>query len=144
MWRSRYDIRNDDTTIAVWDGRSWTSGGSFDLDGRSYRIRANGWGTRYTMTDDREAVVAEAERVGRKQWQVHAGGRSYDFVRDSFWRGSDEQLMDGDTVVGRIRKTSSWRGDVAAELPGLPVPVQIFVLGVVLTNWNNQAAAAAS
>ncbi|MFC7528242.1 hypothetical protein [Actinoplanes sp. GCM10030250] len=142
MWRSRYEICNADTVIAVWDGKSWTSGGDFVLDGRTYKIRANGWGTKYSMTDDRETVVAEAERVGRKQWRVHAGGRTFEFVRDSIWRGGDEQLMDGETVVGRIRRTSTWRGDVAADLPGLPVPVQIFVLGVVITNWNNQAAAA--
>ncbi|MBG0562795.1 hypothetical protein [Actinoplanes aureus] len=143
MWRNRYEISNDATPIAVWDGNSWTSGGRFELDGHAYRIGANGWGTRYTMTDSRDAVLAEAERVGRKQWRVHAGGRTYEFKRDSLWRGSDEQLMDGETVIGRIKRTSAWRGDVAAELPGLPLPVQIFVLGVVVTNWNNQAAAAA-
>jgi hypothetical protein len=143
MWRSRYEIENDGTVLTEWEGNSWSIGGHFDLGGRAYRIRANGWGTRYTMTDDAELVHAEAERVGRKQWKVHAGGRSFDFRRDSLWRGGDEQLMEGDTVVGRIKRTSAWRGDVAADLPGLPLPVQIFVLGVVITNWNAQAAAAA-
>ncbi len=42
-----------------------------------------------------------------------------------------------------MRRTSAWRGDVAADLPGLPLPVQVFVLGVVITMWDAQAAAAA-
>jgi len=43
--------------------------------------------------------------------------------------------------VGSVRRTSFWRGDVAADLPGLPLPVQIFVVGVVITMWEQQAAA---
>jgi len=37
-----------------------------------------------------------------------------------------------------------WRSDAEAELPGLPMPVQVFVLAVALTTWDAQAAAPAS
>jgi hypothetical protein len=36
-----------------------------------------------------------------------------------------------------------WRGDVAADLPGLPPAVQIFVLAVVLTMWDWSSGGAA-
>ncbi|MEU4420576.1 hypothetical protein AB0F81_08110 [Actinoplanes sp. NPDC024001] len=143
MWKTRYEISDGDTVVTVWDGNSWSIGGHFELDGHAYRVKANGWGSRYTMTDRHDRVVAEAERVYRKQWKVHAGGRTFEFKRDSVWRGGDEQLMDGDTVVGTVKRTSTWRGEFAADLPGLPPAVQVFVLGVVLTNYNAQAAAAA-
>lgn len=143
MWKSRYEISDGDTPITVWEGANWSIGGQFELDGHQYRVRANGWGTRYKMTDERDMVVAETERAGRKHWKVVTGGRTYEFTRDSIMRGSAEQLMDGDTVVGRVRRTSSWRGDFDAELPGLPLPVQIFVLCLIITNWNAAAAAAA-
>jgi hypothetical protein len=37
-----------------------------------------------------------------------------------------------------------WRGDAVADLPGLPPPVQVFVLAVVLSMWDAQAAAASA
>jgi hypothetical protein len=46
--------------------------------------------------------------------------------------------------VGSVRRTSFWRREIVADLPGLPLPVQIFVLGVVITMWDAQAAAASS
>ncbi|MDX6366615.1 MAG: hypothetical protein QOK30_1691 [Nocardioidaceae bacterium] len=36
-----------------------------------------------------------------------------------------------------------WRTDDVADLPGLPLPVQIFVLAVVLTVWNESNASTA-
>ena len=46
------------------------------------------------------------------------------------------------TAVGFVKRTSIWTSDAMADLPGLPVPVQIFVLTVVLTKWDAEAAAA--
>ncbi len=143
FWHTRYDLARDGVPVAVWDSSLWTSGGRFELDGRGYRVRAGTWQTRYEMTDDQGVVVAAAEKVGRKRWTVQAGDRTYSFRRASVWRG-DQELMDGDTPVGLIKRTSSWRTDATADLPGLPLPVQIFVLGVVITMWNAAAAAAAA
>ncbi|MGI5213968.1 hypothetical protein [Plantactinospora sp. CA-290183] len=140
FWRSRYEISVDGRTVATWDSSVWKSGGSFALDGGHYRVRGNAWGNRFGMVDADGVTVASADRVGRKRWTVEAGGRTYDFQRASLW--SDEQeLHTGGRRVGSVRRTSVWRGDIAAELPGLPLPVQIFVLGVVITMWNQQAAA---
>jgi hypothetical protein len=93
------------------------------------------------MVDADGTPVASAERVGRKRWTVEAAGQTYHFQRASMW--SDEQeLLAGGVRVGSVRKTSFWRGDATAELPGLPLPVQVFVVGVVITMWNAKAAAA--
>jgi hypothetical protein len=129
--------------IAVWDSSMWKSGGEFELDGRRFQVRSNAWGTKYTMVDDTGAVVASADRVGRKRWTVAAGGLTYHFRRKSIW-SNEEELVLGDTRVGSVRKTSFWRGDIAVELPSLATVVQLFVLGVVISIWNAQAAAAAS
>lgn len=142
IWRSRYLVSDRGREITTWDGSAWRSGGDFTLDGRQFRVRSNAWGTRYTMTDDADTVLAEASRVGRKRWIVEAGGQTYHFRRRSFW-GNEEELVLGDTRVGSIRKTSFWRGDVDVELPGLAPALQVFVLGVVISMWEAQAAAAA-
>ncbi|MBL7256183.1 hypothetical protein JKJ07_17950 [Actinoplanes sp. LDG1-01] len=129
--------------ITTWDKSTWKSGGEFTLEGRRFRVRSKIWGSKYTMVDDSDTVVASAERVGRKHWTVSAGGQTYNFRRKSFW-SSEEEFVLGDTRVGSIRKTSFWGGTVEVELPGLTPQLQLFVLAVVLSKWDAEAAAAAA
>src|SRR4051812_2928181 len=143
LWHNRYELTADGERLATWEGRSWRSGGTFDLAGRRYDVRSNAWGSRFEMTDQVGMVAATAERVGRRQWTVEANGRSYEFRRASMWRSEQILVADG-RPVGSIRRVNMWRGDAVADLPGLPPPVQVFVLAVVLSMWDAQAAAAAS
>jgi hypothetical protein len=140
FWRSRYEVTADGRTVAIWDSALWKSGGDFDLGGRHYQVRGNVWGNRFEMVDSYGMAVASADRVGRKKWTVTAGARTYEFRRASLWRGEQELHSDG-VRVGSVKRVSMWRGDATADLPGLDLPVQIFVLGVVITMWNAQAAA---
>jgi hypothetical protein len=143
VWSNNYHIEVDGRRVTTWDGSSWRAGGTFTLDGRPYRVRSNAWETEYTMTDAAGTVLASAGKVGRRDWTVTAGGQTYRFRRPSVWR-NEERLVVGDQEVGSIRRTSMWRNDVEAELPGLPIQVQIFTVAVVLTRWDRQAAAGAA
>jgi hypothetical protein len=143
VWRSRYDVLVDGRTIATWDGALWKSGGAFELDGRRYHVNGNAWGNRFSMMDSYGNRVASADRVGRKRWTVEAAGQTYHFRRASPW-SNEQELHVGGARVGSVRRTSFWRGEVAADLPGLPLPVQMFVLGVVITMWDAQASAGAA
>jgi hypothetical protein len=105
-------------------------------------VRSNIWGSTYGMADDNGTRIATADRVGRKSWTVTADGISYAFQRPSVWRYEQDLLVDG-RRVGSVKRTRMWRTDAVADLPGLPVAVQVFVLAVTLTAWD-QAAAAAS
>lgn len=141
-WRDRYELIADGESLGMWDGRVWRSGGSLNLAGQRYDVKPNTWGSRFEMVDAAGTTIAAADRVGRKHWTVQSGGRTYRFQRASWWR-SEEQLMVDDQPAGSIRRVSVWRSDAVADLPGLPVPLQVFVLVVVLTKWNEQAAASA-
>jgi hypothetical protein len=143
IWRNRYDIVADGRRLATWDGSSWKSGGTVELDGRRYEVRANMWGSKYGMVDENGTRVASADRVGRKNWTVEADGRTYEFRRASPWRQEEELHSEG-RRVGSVRRKSIWRGDAVADLPGLPLSVEVFVLAVVLTKWDSDAAAAAT
>ncbi|GIG91203.1 LURP-one-related/scramblase family protein [Plantactinospora endophytica] len=143
VWRSRYEVTVRGRVVTTWDDAFWRSGGEFELDGQHYQVRGNAWGNRYRMLDAAGGIVASADRVGRKRWTVQAAEQTYHFQRVSFF-GSEQELHAGGRRVGSVRRTSFWRGDVVADLPGLPLPVQIFVLGVVITMWNQQSAAAAA
>lgn len=143
MWKNRYDITADGEQLATWDESSWKTGGTLELDGRHYEVRANMWGTRYELVDGDGTAIASADRVGRKSWTVEADSRSYEFHRVSMWRQEEELRSDGQRV-GSVRRKSIWRGDAVADLPGIPRPVEVFVLAVVLTMWDLAAASAAT
>ena len=143
IWRNNYDITVDGRPLARWEGSLWKAGGTFELDGRRYHVRSNMWGSTYGMADDDDTAVATADRVGRKRWTVEADGLTYAFQRPSLWRSEEELLSEG-RRVGSVTRTSIWRSDAVADLPGLPLPVQVFVLVVVLTTWDQDASSAAT
>lgn len=135
MWRNRYEVAVDDRPLAAWDSNVWKSGGTAEVAGRRYPVRGNLWGNRFTMADESGAPIAAADRVGRRKWTVESAGRTYQFRRKSWWNGTQELYAD-DNRIGYVKRVSAWRSDVAADLPGLPVPVQVFVLGVVIAMWD--------
>jgi hypothetical protein len=143
IWKNRYDITEDGRRLATWDESSWKTGGTVELDGRRYEVGANMWGNKYEMVDQDGTPIASADRVGRKNWTVEADGQTYEFHRVSMWR-QEEELQSEGRPVGSVRRNSIWRGDAVADLPGLPRPVEVFVLAVVLTMWDLAAASAAT
>jgi hypothetical protein len=140
-WKNRYDITADGRRLATWDASLWKAGGTFEFDGRRYDVRGNMWGTKYEMVGEDGRPIASADRVGRKRWTVEAEGQTYEFRRASSWRQEEELHVEGQRM-GSVKRISIWRGDTVVDLPGLPLPVQIFVLAVVLTMWDWSAALA--
>ncbi|MET7418938.1 hypothetical protein [Dactylosporangium sp. NPDC005555] len=141
--RSRYTVTDNGRQVAAWEGAVWRSGGDLTVAGGSFQVRSNMWGNTFSMLDKAGGVVAAADRVGRKQWTVTAGGLTYEFRRASMWSQAQD-LYAGGTKVGSVHKLSFWGNDVAVDLPGVPLPVQVFVLGVIVSMWQAQSAAAAS
>ncbi len=45
--------------------------------------------------------------------------------------------------MGYVRRTDFWRNEAEADLPGLPLPIQVFALVVVLTMWARAASVSA-
>ncbi|MGB9376928.1 MAG: hypothetical protein WCB04_05370 [Mycobacteriales bacterium] len=142
-WKTSYEIAVDGSPIATWKASSWKHGGTLELDGRDYDVRANMWGNKYGIAAADGSPVASAEHVGRKRWSVESDGQTYDFQRASMWR-REELLMRAGEQVGSITRPSMWRSDTQAELPGLPLPVQVFILVVVLSMWDSSDAAGAA
>jgi hypothetical protein len=139
-WRNDYEITADGHTRAVFTGSLWRGGGTLVVDGRSYELRSSTWASSYTLVDDSGAVVASAERVGRKEWSIEAGGATHTFRRSSMWSQKQEHVVQG-MPMGSIRRTSTWRGDAEADLPALPGLFALFAVTVVLTTWDVAAAA---
>jgi hypothetical protein len=140
LWDRRYDILEDGRTVAIWERSLWGTGGTVQLEGRRFQVRTNLLGGESSMAEGAGRPVAVAHGVGRKSWTIESGGETYHFRRSSPWR-QEEKLHDGGRAVGRIRRTSLWRGDAVADLPGLPRTVELFALALVLSRWESDSAA---
>jgi hypothetical protein len=90
-------------------------------------------------------IPLPSQPVGGKNWTVEADKadrRTYEFRRASVWRQDEEPHPEGRRVGSR--RGSLLRGDAVGVLPGLPLSVQVFVLAVVLTRRDSDAATAAT
>jgi hypothetical protein len=133
---TRYEITSDEKVICTWKPSAFIGGGSFELDGQRYEVARGGWtGRRYRLRDDAGRLVAVADGVGRSTWTVETGGQVHAFERPSPWRRDQVLVRDGEPV-GAVQRTSAWWGEAEAELPGLPLPVQVFVLVSLLGVWD--------
>lgn len=138
-----YDITLDGRPVASWTSKIWRNGGDVTLAGHRYRIDAATFTNRFTMRDANGTEVATAEKAGRKHWTVVADGKPHRFRRTSIW-GNRQDLLVGDNAVGSIRRTGFFSGRIEADLPTLSLPAQVFVVGVMVTTWDRQAAAASA
>jgi hypothetical protein len=140
VWLGSYEITLDGRPLTTWTPRTMRTGGSFDLDGRRFDVHSNLWGGRFGLSVEHGEQVAAADRVGRKRWSVQAEGHRYEFERVSAWSGERSLLDSGGQQVGSIRRVSPWRAAAAADLPGVPLLVQVFALVVVLATWEARSA----
>lgn len=140
VWSGTYEITLDGRPLTTWTRRPVWTGGSFNLDGRRFDVHSNVWGGRFDLSAEDGQQVAAADRVGRKRWNVQADGHRYEFERVSAWSGEQSLLDGGGQQVGSIRRVSPWRAAAAADLPGVPLLVQVFALVVVLATWEAQSA----
>lgn len=142
-FKREYEIEIDGRVVTTFRPSWWRSGGTFVVEGHEYTVRQNFWGVTYGMAMADGTVVASADRVGRKRWTVDAEGRTHHFRRASMWTG-EQAMVDGEREIGSIRKLGMFRSGAVADLPALDPALQVFVVAVVLTMWDNQASAAAS
>ena len=143
VWRSRYDISSDGRPVTTWQPSTWRQGGEFILDGQQFVVRANMWGTKFTMSTAGGAELAAAEGVGRKQWTVSADRQTFTFQRASIWRSEEELIVRG-RKAGYVKRVGMWRGDTIADLPVMSLPAQVFVLCLLISRWDAAQAAASS
>jgi hypothetical protein len=138
---TRYEITCDNMPICTWKPSAFFGGGSFVIDGCRYEVTRGGWtGRRYRLLDETGHLVALADGIGRMTWTLEINGEtgvSHTFERSSPFRRDQVLVVDG-AAKGTIRRTSSWWGEAEADLPGLPLTVQVFVLVSLLGVWDEE------
>lgn len=120
------------------------SGGRFDLDGASYRIRPQSLRRSYDLVGDGQSLVATAEGVRRRLWTVQADEQIYRFRRNSI-RARGESLLDSaDRPLGSIIRSGRWKVGAVGDLSGVDTRVQIFAIAVALVRWRQRQRTAAA
>lgn len=132
--RTRYRIDADRKRLTTWTPLVKGEGGTFVLDGVEYLVDAGGTATHAVLSVADGGPVAVADGVGQTPWFVRTDRAVYRFER-TLARWSEQLMLAGRRPVGAVRRTGRRGRYVEAELPGLPAPVAVFVLAVVITMW---------
>jgi hypothetical protein len=88
--------------------------------------------------------IADVELAGTffRRFVVHAGAKTCT-LKVASWFGRSFILTENDVEVGRIARSGFFTARCRAELPDdLPLPVQAFLIWLVLITWRRQAVTA--
>lgn len=125
----------------------WREAGSITVGAETFAVaRERRFSGEYLLTSG-GTTIARAGRptfFGRHFEMRHDGDR-YTLQRRS-WFGREYVLKRGDHVLGSVARPAiaAFRRQAQADLPSsLPLPVQLFVVWLVLLAWRQAARAAA-
>lgn len=141
--RNGFDLFDEsDREVGAFAGSAWRETGQIRVGGQVWEFRKER--SRRFVLAGPQGVLAAAERtsVWNGRWQLTTGGRAYELAKRS-WSRTYELRRDG-AVVGEVAARGVFSGKAAAALPTeLPLPVQVFVVAIVMALWRRQQAAAA-
>jgi hypothetical protein len=138
-FRLTYTITNDGVFVTRWSAKLFGRG-TFVLADGGYTTKARILGSEFMLIDPYGRQLAVASNPYRRQWTVTAGTQGYVFHRPSWWR-QHLDLVVGGQPVGFIQRPSLY-GTAVAELPMMPLAVQVFALVLALYSWDVQPATA--
>jgi hypothetical protein len=141
-----YAVMSGDRTVAVLELSSWRERAEIvigDVTHRAFREHPMS-GDFVIESGGRELARATKPSAFRDTMIVHHGGRDYTLRKPSIWR-RPFVLLDGERQIGAISPESAWTRRATADVPSdWPVPVQAFVIWLVIILWRREAQSAAA
>lgn len=140
MFKRSYEIAQDGRPVTELAGIRRESC-EFVLGGVPYSVVRDGR-KRFTLSGP-DGRMADAVRDTSRRWAVTTAEGGLELVKPSFWRSGWEVRRGG--AAGAIEHEGVFTRSFTAEVPaGVSLPVQVFVLYVVLMILERQQQAAAS
>jgi hypothetical protein len=140
--RNGFDLVDETgAAVATFRASARREQGEITSPDGSWRFRRDG-GRHFTLTGER-GLVAETSKPGlwSGRWEVIVGGETYELAKRS-WRSRTFELS-GRSTSGEVRPQREFSRRAEVDLPPeLSLPVQAFVVAVVLTLWRREQAAA--
>jgi hypothetical protein len=144
-FKNGFDLVDDEAgSVGGFRGSAWREHGDIVVGRERLGFRRHG-GRRFTL-ESPSGVLATAVKPSRwsGRWEITLGDRTYELAKRSLMSRTVEVRGRGQ-VLGEVRPKGVFGGNAAVELPAeLPVPVQVFVIAVVLTLWRRDETAGAS
>jgi hypothetical protein len=137
-----YRISRGGEPLTLLDLEVIRSRGAFELAGERYGFRRTGRfvGAYVLVHRGRVIARAERERLLPPVYRVYAGDRVLQ-LRQRL-PGRRFQVLHGTRAVGQVRPRSLFSRSFVAEFgEELPLPVEVFILAVVLIRWRHRARA---
>jgi len=141
-----YTVKSGDRTVAVLDCASWRVRGEIVIGDVTHRVFREGAmsGDFIIEAGGRELARATKPSAFRDTIVVHYGRRHFTLRKPSLWRRGFA-LMDGERQIGAISPESAWTRRATADLPpDVPVPIQAFVVWLVILLWKRDAQSSAA
>lgn len=143
-----FDVLEDDRRIASIKTTLLPESGSFSIDGSSFRAYREGMISGKFLLDGESGTIACAEKPSAflNSFNVEYSDKRYTLKKESLI-GRSFVLLQGGLEVGSIRPERFLSRKAALSLPAdLPMPVQVFMMWLVIILWrreaNSQSAAA--
>jgi hypothetical protein len=135
-----YDVMSGDRTVAQIDLSAWRERAEIMIGDVTHRVfRESALGDFVLEASGRELARATKPSAFRDTIIVHYGGRDYTLLKPSIWRRAFA-LMDGDRQIGTIEPESAWtRRAIADFASDWPMPIQAFVIWLVIILWKRNA-----
>jgi hypothetical protein len=139
-----YTLTRDGVEIGQIDCGGVRQSATLTVGGASYNpVSEGGLRTNFHL-DAGGARIADVEPAGTffRRFIVRAGSKIY-ALKVASWFGRSFVLTENDVEVGRIARTGFFTARCKAELPDdLPLPLQAFLIWLVLITWRRQAVVA--
>jgi hypothetical protein len=137
----RYTLTRDGVEIGQIDCGGARQPATLTISGTTYNPVSEGGQRTKLHLDGGGARIAEAKSAGTlfRRFIVRIGAKTYT-LKVASWLGRIFVLTENDVEIGRIARTGFLTARSRAELPDdLPLPLQAFLIWLVLTTWRRQA-----
>jgi len=141
-----FSLVSGDRTLATLDLSAWREKADILVEDVTHRVFREGVMTGDFVLERGSQVLARATKPSafRDTIIVHYGRRDFTLRKPSVWRRAFA-LMDGEREIGAISPESTWTRRATADLsPDLPVPIQAFVIWLVILLWKRDAQSSAA
>jgi len=135
-----YAVMSGDRTVAQIDLSAWRERAEIMIGDVTHRtFREHALGDFVIEAGGRELARATKPSAFRDTMIVHYGGRDYTLLKPSIWRRTFA-LLDGERQIGTIEPESAWtRRAIARFESDWPMPIQTFVIWLVIMLWKRNA-----
>ena len=132
--------------VAEIDVSWWREKGVLTVRGSTYDVYREGLMSGAFLLESDGSILARAEKPSafRRSFELECGGKFFTLRAESAFRRGFV-LIDGDREVGWLSPNGVFTRRATADLPeGIPLPVKVFIIWLVVILWKRESDSAAS